>query len=149
MPDSSERGPVDWNALQTVERIFRDRLDGLVAETTYDPNAIDPVELRITLAVGFENGRSRFDIQWWTNHGYKYHYSESESDLEFRFGWETRPRTTYPEKHFHPPTNTTEHRESCIRHEVPELVTLAVIKCWWTALEAEDPSLLNDLDEPP
>ncbi|WP_226042291.1 hypothetical protein [Natrinema sp. DC36] len=143
MPD--ERGPIDWDALRSVERVFRDRLDGLVTDVTYDPSAIDPVELQITLALGFDGDSCRFDIQWWMNHGYKYHYSES--DLEFRFGWEIRP--IYPDKHFHPPENPAEHRESCITHEEPELVTLAVIKCWWDALEADDPSLLNSRENPP
>lgn len=143
MPE--ERGPVDWDALRTVERVFRDRFGGLVTETTYVPNAIDPVELQVTLAAGFKADSCRFDVQWWTNHGYKYHYSEA--DLEFRFGWERRPN--YPEKHFHPPEDPSEHRESCIRHEEPELVTLAVSKCWWDALEAGDPSMLNAGENPP
>ncbi|WP_436346761.1 hypothetical protein [Natronorubrum sp. FCH18a] len=145
MPE--ERGPIDWGALQTVERVFRDRLDGLVTTTEYVPNAIDPVELRLSIGTGFEAGSSRFDVQWWTNHGYKYHYSER--DLEFRFGWEIRPKSRYPEKHFHPPEDPSVHRESCITHEEPELVTLAVLTCWWNALEADDPSILNATENPP
>ena len=143
MPE--ERGPIDWDALRTVENVFRDRLDGLVTNAAYVPNAIDPVELRLTLATGFEANDGQFDVQWWTNHGYEYHYREP--DLEFRFGWEIRPE--YPDKHFHPPGNLGDHRESCIAHEEPELVTLAVIKCWWDALEADDPSLLNANEDPP
>lgn len=143
MPD--ERGPIDWEALRAVETVFRGRLGELVTDAEYVPSAVDPVELRITLDVGFDGDSCRFDVQWWTNHGYKYHYSEA--DLEFRFGWEIRP--AYPNKHFHPPENPTEHRESCITHEEPELVTLAVIKCWWDALEADDPSLLNSQEDPP
>ena len=143
MPE--ERGPIDWDALRAVEGVFRDRLDGVVTNVEYVPSAIDPVELRLTLAVGFEADHCRFDVQWWTNHGYKYHYSEA--DLEFRFGWEIRP--AYPDKHFHPPENPAGHRESCITHEEPELVTLAVIKCWWDAIEAGDSSLLNTQENPP
>lgn len=145
MPE--ERGPIDWDALHAVERVFRDRLNGLITTTEYVPNAIDPVELRVTIAAGFEGDSSRFDVQWWTNHGYKYHYTEGA--LEFRFGWEIRPESSYPDKHFHPPENQIEHRESCIEHEEPELVTLAVLKCWWDALEADDPSLLNANENPP
>ncbi|OLZ40438.1 hypothetical protein A6E15_05300 [Natrinema saccharevitans] len=143
MPD--ERGPIDWDALRAVEGVFRDRLNGLVTDAEYVPDAIDPVELRVTLAAGFDADRCRFDVQWWTNHGYKYHYSEA--DLEFRFGWEIRPSS--PGKHFHPPGNPTEHRESCITHEEPELVTLAVIKCWWDALEAGDLAVLNSNENQP
>ncbi|ELZ10123.1 hypothetical protein C478_14552 [Natrinema thermotolerans DSM 11552] len=143
MPD--ERGPIDWDALRAVEGVFRDRLNGLVSAVEYVPDAIDPVELQVTLTAGFDADRCRFDVQWWTNHGYKYHYSEA--DLEFRFGWEIRPGV--PDKHFHPPANPAEHRESCIAHEEPKLVTLAVIKCWWDTLEAGDPAALNSNEKPP
>lgn len=140
-----ERGPIDTDALRTVERIFYSRLGKLLTNVEYVPSAIDPVELRLHLAVGFEAGRARFDVQWWTNHGYKYHYIEN--DLQFRFGWERG--TAHPEKHFHPPADPNEHRKSCITHEEPELVTLAVINCWWAALQAGDPTQLNDRDKPP
>lgn len=140
-----ERGPIDVDALRAVERIVRNRLGELLTNVEYVPSAIDPTELRLELAVGFEANRCRFDVQWWTNHGYKYHYTEDR--MQFRFGWELG--TASPEKHFHPPENVTEHRESCITHEEPELVTLAVIKCWWTALQADDPSRLNARQDPP
>lgn len=140
-----ERGPIDEEALGTVDRIFRKRLKDLVAEIEYVPSVIEPIELQISLYVGFHSDTSRFDVQWWLNHGYKYHYIEDE--IEFRFGWEKRPG--YPEKHFHPPEDLTEHRESCIRHEETALVTLAVLKSWWDALLADNPSLLNGQDDPP
>jgi hypothetical protein len=132
-----ERGPIDGNALQTVERVFRKRLNGLIKDIEYVPNTIEAVELRITLYSGFNTDISWFDVQWWSNHGYKYHYVDDE--LEFRFGWEIRP--VHPDKHFHPPEDITEHRKSCITHETPELVTLAVLKCWWDALQAGDLSV--------
>lgn len=143
MPE--QRGPIDVDALRAVERIFRNRLDELITDVEYRPSSIDPVELRLELAAGFQASSCRFDVQWWTNHGYKYHYTEEA--VQFRFGWERG--TEYPEKHFHPPTNVSAHRESCITHEEPELVTLAVIKCWWDALTADDLSRLNDHREPP
>lgn len=120
-----ERGPIDLEALQTVDRVFEDRLNGLLTNVSYESTAIDPVELQLPLGIGFESNRCRFDVQWWTNHGYKYHYTEE--NLTVRFGWERRP--DYPEEHFHPPGNLADHRESCITHEGPTLVTLAVIKC--------------------
>lgn len=147
MPEG--RGPIDWEALSVVERLFRDRFGDLLDDVEYVPDAIDPVELRLSLPLGFEHDACRFDVQWWTNHGYKYHYVEGDGDLEFRFGWERRPGSEYPEKHFHPPTDLDEHRQSCITHEEPELVTLAVIACWWWALEADDPSRVNEWTDPP
>lgn len=142
-----ERGPIDEDALRVVERVFRDRLDELIVDVEYVPSGIDPLELRVELVVRFEADPGRFDVQWWTNHGYKYHYTEP--DHEFRFGWERGTETDHPEKHFHPLENTADHRESCIEHEEPELVTLAVIKCWWDALQADEPSILNRREDPP
>lgn len=172
MPE--ERGPVDWEALQETERVFRDRLGELVTDVSYVPNAIDPVELRLVVGTGFGTDSAVFDVQWWENHGYKYHYREDRGDgpatenhgdgsderrrnrpgvdrrpIEFRFGWEIRLESPYPAKHFHPPTEPEAHRESCITHEDPTLVTLAVLACWWRALEADDLGLLNDQLNPP
>lgn len=140
-----ERGPIDVDALHAVERVFQTRLNGLLTDVAYVPSAVDPTKLRITIQAGFDADICRFDVQWWTNHGYKYHYVEN--GVEFRFGWEIRP--AYPDKHFHPPDALTEHRESCIVHEEPELVTLAVLRCWWDALRTGDRSLLNGQDDPP
>lgn len=145
MHERRERGPIDEPALRAIERVFRKRLNGLVDAIEYVPSTIEPVELRIRLLCGFNVATARFDVQWWLHHGYKYHYVED--DLEFRFGWEVRPDC--PDKHFHPPDDLSDHRESCITHEEPELVTLAVLKCWWDALQAGDPSVLNSQTDPP
>lgn len=173
MPDG--RGPIDWEALRCTERTVRNRLGDLLLEASYVPSAIDPVELRLTVGAGFDADRARFDVQWWEHHGYKYHYRElhdpsdsprrpesrgderdpsnrprrASDPIEFRFGWESRPSSPYPAKHFHPPGRMNEHHESCISHEEPTLVTLAVLACWWNALEADDPSVLNRQRDPP
>ncbi|MFC3959190.1 hypothetical protein [Halovivax cerinus] len=169
MPD--ERGPIDWEALRETEGVFRSRLGDLVIDVSYVPNAIDPIELRLTVGTGFEADSARFDVQWWEYHGYKYHYREECFDrtanenedvgadrgdpvepprsIEFRFGWERRPESTYSAKHFHPPDDLESHHESCISHEEPTLVTLAVLACWWRALEADDPEILNSQFDPP
>lgn len=141
----SDRGPIDEEALYIVERIFTRRLDTLIDGVEYVPSPINPVELRIGLRTGFASDTCRFNVQWWMNHGYKYHCTEDS--VEFRFGWEVRPN--YPDKHFHPPEDLSEHRQSCIHHEEPDLVTLAVLKCWWDALSASDLSLLNEQRNPP
>ena len=169
MPDG--RGPVDWEALQETERVFRSRLGELLTDVAYEPTAIDPVELRLTVGTGFTADTARFDVQWWEHHGYKYHYREEGADrstaengdgravrdrtaapprpIEFRFGWERRPESPYPAKHFHPPDDLQTHRKSCISHEDPTLVSLAVLACWWRALEADDPGIVNGHSDPP
>ncbi|WP_135829209.1 hypothetical protein [Halorussus halobius] len=153
----AERGGISRRKLETVETTFRKRLDGLVKSVEWVPEYdVGLEELRIELWDGILGDESRFDVAWWTRHGYKYHYVEStESDatdegsdrLQFRFGWEERPGV--PDKHFHPPENLDAHRESCVRHEDPKRVTLAVLKCWHTAATAGDPAKLNALADPP
>lgn len=140
------RGPLDWRVIGAVGQIFEDRLDGLVSDVRYIPNAINRQALVVDLNAGIQAETGRFEIQWWEHHGYKYHYVED--DLEFRFGWE-RSASGLPEKHFHPPDAPGDHQPSCIRHEDPLLVTLAVIKCWLDAVRTGDPAVLNEQDDPP
>ena len=163
---SDEKGTVSRSKLETVEATFRDRLVGLVKSVEWVPEYhVGPKELRIRLWSGILADEGRFDVTWWTGHGYKYHYVEEDPDSEerwntdgrdadqtdagpqFRFGWEKRAGV--PDKHFHPPDDLDAHRKSCIRHEDMTRVTLAVIKCWHAAATAGDPEKLNALADPP
>lgn len=152
----AEKGKISRSKLNTVETTFRKRLDGLVKSVNWKPDYDAGLEeLQIELWDGIRADESRFDVAWWTRHGYKYHYTEreigegsdEEDGLQFRFGWENRPN--YPDKHFHPPDDLDAHRESCIRHEDVKRVTLAIIKCWHVAATTGDPKRLNALSNPP
>ena len=98
---------------------------------------------RVTVTPGIHKRGGYFDIQWWENGDYKYHYRED--GLEFRFGREAANETTSkPVRHFHPPGDLDAHTRSCIGVEQPpELVTIAVLKTWWTAVENGNEKLLN------
>ncbi|QSG01697.1 Uncharacterized protein AArcS_0468 [Natranaeroarchaeum sulfidigenes] len=98
---------------------------------------------RVTVTPGIQERGGYFDIQWWKNGDYKYHYREDA--LEFRFGREAANEpTSKPVQHFHPPGDLDAHRQSCIGVEQPpELVTIAVLKTWWTAVENGDENLVN------
>ena len=98
---------------------------------------------RVTVTPGIHERGGYFDIQWWENGDYKYHYREEA--LEFRFGREAANESTdKPAHHFHPPSNLDAHNQSCIWIEQPpKLVTIAVLKTWWTAVENGDVSLVN------
>lgn len=102
-----------------------------------------PREARITVTPGIHQPGGYFDIQWWKNGDYKYHYREE--GLEFRFGREkANKNTSKPVRHFHPPSNLDAHRQSCIDgSHPPERVTLAVLATWWAAVKVGDESLLN------
>lgn len=98
---------------------------------------------RVTVTPGIHERGGYFDIQWWENGDYKYHYRED--GLEFRFGREGANETTSkPVRHFHPPSDLDAHRQSCIGIErPPTLVTIAVLKTWWPAVRRGDKSLVN------
>jgi hypothetical protein len=103
-----------------------------------------PREARVTVTPGIDETGGFFQIQWWENGDYKYHYREI-GGLEFRFGREeANADTSNPVRHFHPPSNLEAHNRSCIDAEQPpERVTLAIITTWWAAVKENDESLLN------
>lgn len=140
------RGALAWDKISRVGQVFEDRLDGLVKDVRYIPDPLNPSALLVELHDGIKADSGRFEIQWWAEHGYKYHYMEA--GLEFRFGWE-RGDPALPDKHFHPPAAIGDHEPSCIDHEEPLLVTLAVIKCWLDAARTGDPTVLNQHVDPP
>ncbi len=109
-------------------------------------NGDDIRAARVTVAPGIHGQGGYFDIQWWENEDYKYHYREKE--LEFRFGREaTNEATDKPVRHFHPPNTRNAHKQSCIGVDYPPaLVTIAVLKTWWTAVENGNRDLVNAQD---
>lgn len=59
------------------------------------------------------------------------------------------PEPHGPEKHYHEPPNANTRVPSCIDVEPVDIVTRAVLKCWRTALERDDPTLVNMQSNPP
>jgi hypothetical protein len=149
--------PIDQDAIITGANVFQDRLGGCVYEVQFtntrdgpfqaDPKS--PREVRITVTPAIHQKGGYFDIQWWQNGDYKYHYQEP--GLEFRYGREEdNAVTSDPVRHYHPPSDPSEHRNSCIGpNHPPERVTLAVIACWFPAAKNGDPELLNSQRNPP
>lgn len=148
---------IDSDAIIDSVHIFETRLDECVQRTRYrnsnggpyDEVPISVREARLTVAPGILQRGGYFDIQWWCNGDYKYHYEED--GLQFRFGREEDNQgTDDPVEHFHPPADPGQHRQSCIASgHPPELVTLAVIANWVPAARRNDPDLLNDRSNPP
>ncbi len=112
----------------------------------YEDTPSRPREARLTVQPGIHQVAGYFDIQWWTNGDYKYHYREH--GLEFRFGCETANESTaYPVYHFHPPDDLGTHLQSCIgANHPPERVTRAVLATWWAAVQRGDEAVLNTQD---
>jgi len=115
----------------------------------YEETPVRPREARITVRPGVHQEAGYFDIQWWANRDYKYHYREQ--GLEFRFGCENaNERTAQPVYHFHPPNDLDMHVQSCTgANHPPERVTRAVLASWWAAVRHGDETVLNTQDELP
>lgn len=149
--------PLDFDYIIDATSAFEERLGDCVhqiqyknsREGSYETDCITPREARVTVVPGIHQRGGYFDIQWWTNGDYKYHYREE--GLEFRFGREAdNEATDKPVNHFHPPNNLDDHRPSCIEEgNSPELVTIAVGTTWFSAVKASDPSELNQQDNLP
>ena len=139
-------GPIDYEALQRIRDIFL-KAEPLV--TRHDLGAqLDPqLELNITVDEGFGTSPcGRFDIVWTERDCYNFHYTEPEG-IDFRF--DRHPEPNAPKKHFHEPPDASTRVPSCIDVEQVEIVTRAVLKCWRTALAADDPSIINTQSHPP
>ena len=144
--------PIDSEAIdESVERM-RKQLDNAVFNVQFQyqkkqsfkqRSGSDHRAARVTVTPGIHKRGGYFDIQWWENGDYKYHYREE--GVEFRFGREAaNENTDNPVQHFHPPHDLNAHKRSCIGvEEPPELVTIAVLKTWWAAVKNSDESLVN------
>lgn len=143
---NGDTGPIDHDALQTIRDIFLDA-EPLVTRHSLSGRLAPQPELNITVDDGFgERTCDRFDITWTERDCYSFHYTE-EAGVEFRF--DRHPEPSCQNKHFHQPPDATSRTPSCIEVEQVEIVTRAVIKCWRTALDRNDPSVVNTRANPP
>lgn len=143
---SGNTGPIDYEALRRIRDIFLEN-EPLVTHHDLSARLAPQPELSITVSEGFGAIPSgRFDIVWTERDCYNFHYTETEG-INFRF--DRHPEPNGPEKHFHEPPDATTRVASCIEVEQVEVVTHGVLKCWRTALERDDPSLVNSQSNPP
>lgn len=141
-----DTGPIDYDALLEIRDLFLDA-EPLVTSHSLDGRLDPQPALAVTVDAGFgSSSRGRFDIVWTEYDWYNFHYTE-DGGIEFRF--DRHPEPNAPPKHFHEPPDAETRVPSCITVEPPELVTRAVLKCWRTALNADDPSKLNSRSNPP
>ncbi|RNJ22069.1 hypothetical protein Nmn1133_14105 [Halosegnis longus] len=144
--------PIDSEAIDESVEQMRRQLDNGIVDVQFQyqrghsftqRDGEDIRAARVTVTPGIHGQGGYFDIQWWENEDYKYHYREE--GLEFRFGREAANETTHkPVRHFHPPNNLNAHKQSCIGiDQPPTLVTIAVLKTWWTAVEKGNEDLVN------
>lgn len=139
-------GPVYYDALQQIRDIFLQH-EPLVTHHDLSGRLDPQPELNITVGEGFGTRSSgRFDIVWTERDCYNFHYTETNG-IEFRF--DRHPEPTVQAKHFHQPPDATTRVPSRIEVEQVAVVTRGVLKCWRTALDRDDPLLVNTLSNPP
>lgn len=142
---------IDADSIDVSVETLRKQLDNGVVRVQYKHTQGgqfgtrngSPREARVTVTPGINQSGGYFDIQWWENGDYKYHYREE--GLEFRFGREAaNAGSSQPVRHFHPPEDISKHNPSCISDgHPPERVTLAVLASWWAAVKEGDEAVLN------
>ncbi|SEO19536.1 hypothetical protein SAMN05216388_100983 [Halorientalis persicus] len=143
---TGDTGPVDYEALQRIRDIFLAN-EPLVTHHALSGRLDPQPELNVTVGEGFGSSPSgRFDIVWTERDCYNFHYTETDG-VDLRF--DRHPEPNAPEKHFHEPPDANTTVPSCIEVEPVDVVTWAVLKCWRTALEHDDPSLVNTRSNPP
>lgn len=138
-------------AILAAAKTFRERLGACVQNVAYQNTRSGeyqsspscPVETRVTVSPGITQLGGYFDIQWWANGDYKYHYREDGT--QFRFGREEANQTRQlPVRHFHPPSDPDKHVESCIGPSSnPKVITRAVITTWSAAVQQNNQEVLN------
>lgn len=139
-------GSVDYQALKRIRDIFLQN-EPLVSHHKLGARLDPRPELTITVSEEFGSCQSgRFDIVWTERDCYNFHYTERDG-IDFRF--DRHPEPNSQEKHFHEPPDADTRLPSCIEVEAVEVVTRGVLKCWRTALERDDPSLVNAQSNPP
>jgi len=139
-------GPTDHEALQRIRDIFLTTKPLVTHHDLGDRLAPQP-ELNVTVDEGFSSSPSgRFDIVWTERDCYNFHYTEPDG-VDFRF--DRHPEPNVPPKHFHEPPDANTRVPSCIEVEQVDIVTRAILKCWRTALERDDPGLVNTQSNPP
>jgi hypothetical protein len=143
---TGDTGSIDYDALLKIRNVFLDN-EPLVTHHDLDGRLDPQPELNITVDEGFGSSPcGRFDISWTQRNYYNFHHTEPDG-VDCRF--DRHPEPNIQEKHFHEPPDANSRVPSCIEVEPVELVTLAVIKCWRTALRRNDPSLMNSKSNPP
>lgn len=154
-----EGAPIDRIAIETARDVFLDTIgrrgieriqyrNRQSSEFVETPADMREVRISVPYTIQADADVGYFDITWWENGDYKYHYKEG--GLEFRFGREVANRdSAHPVNHFHPPEDLSLHQESWIKETHPELVTRAVIANWWVAVQSQDPNVLNSVENPP
>ncbi|MDY6776101.1 MAG: hypothetical protein SV253_08535 [Halobacteria archaeon] len=143
---------MDLQALKTIRNVFESQ-EPLVDSTEFEGTTGSlPRSLVVRMSDGVVS-EGRFEVEWDVHGSYYIQYVETE-DVRFRF--DNHPNPHSPQKHYHPPpdstsgsSNSAEPEPSCIQVEKPTLVARAVVKIWREWLENEDYSVINNLSNPP
>lgn len=143
---TGEFGAIYLPALQRIRDLWME-LEPLIVEARYD-DLVAPTTLHLEVDDGIGAAdAARFDVQWSDRDCYSFHYADS-AGVNWRFDRHPNPHS--PERHFHPPSETTAAAEpSCIQVEEVSLVTRVVHSMWRLAYDSDDLTRLNNASNPP
>ncbi|WP_139328980.1 hypothetical protein [Haladaptatus litoreus] len=105
-------------------RTVAQEYEPLITDSEFD-NALNPETLHLYVEDGITTDEGRFDITWTDKHYYRYHYTEG--------GLTGTHGDAVP---------------SCIKVTAVRLVTLAVLQLWRDAVDAGDPTHLQQPNPP-
>lgn len=136
---SESVGPVSHPVLQQIREIFL--AEEPLVETTRFDTPISPTELIVEFETGL-NAAGRFEITWWEQDAYRFHYTETDG-VDFRF--DNHPKDSAPEAHFHPPPNAGVAEPSILDGITqPQIVTRVIHSQWRKAvIEQNDLTSIN------
>ena len=125
---SGSVGPVSYPILQQIRDIFLTEEPHV--ETTRFETPAHPTELVVEFETGLETA-GRFEITWWEEDAYRFHYTEDE--IDFRF--DRHPKKGAPQAHFHLPPDAGEAVPSLLTGITqPQVVTRVILGQWRQAI---------------
>ena len=120
--DGASPAPIDRSVLERMESRFTGSHMVESAEIVEKEN----LHLRVELSGDYyPNGTSaRFEIRWYRNDDFNFHYQEERQDSTWMCRWDRHPTTHNSRDHFHPPPDASrtdaeddrwpdDHRDVC------------------------------------
>lgn len=144
VPDADidgELGTLDVVAMDEIRAAFTG-LDGLIDSVGFQ-DLVDPQMVQVHFSDGIGDATwCRLDVRWYRLGYYSIHHTDS-TGRDFR--WDYHPKTSAPERHFHPPPDAAsdDARRSCLTADQPPVVARAVHKLWRRAYDTGDTTRLN------
>jgi len=121
--DGAAPAPIDRSVLEQM----RSRFAGSRMVESAEIVAEDNSYLHVDFADDYyaREVSARFEIRWYRNEDFNYHYQENHKDRTWKCRWDRHPKTHNSREHFHPPPAAsrieTEDAQCSFKRELPIL----------------------------